>query len=108
MQPYEENVFFFFKCYLSFNPYLDNTTELNKQFCPLKLSASQLCATGNVYPTPTQVWGGLASNLNSVRLRFTAASWKIGIPLSHFNSHQFRINLLNMPHRIWRKISQIM
>ena len=30
---------FFFKiskCYLSFNPYYENTTELDKQYCPME------------------------------------------------------------------------
>ena len=52
-------------------------------------------------------WGGLISNLNSVCLRFTAASWKKGYSCFiyiYFIFHQFRTNLLDMPHRIWRKI----
>ena len=31
-----------------------------------------------------------------------------GVFILFFIFHQFRINLLDMPHRIWRKISQIM
>ena len=36
MQHYEESVFFSLKCYLSFNPYYEHTTELDKQYCPMK------------------------------------------------------------------------
>ena len=47
--------------------------------------------------------GGLISNLNSVRLRFTAASWKKGVFMLCFIFHRFCINSLDMPHWITGK-----
>ena len=52
-------------------------------------------------------WGGLISNLNCPFTIYCCAMEK-GVFMLYFIFHQFCINFLDMPHRIWKKISQIM
>ena len=53
------------------------------------------------------VGGGPISYLNCPFAIYSCVMLK-GVFMLYFISHQFRINLPDMPHRILRKISQIM